>query len=239
MSRNAGDAAQRRRAKRTTSGTSARERRRKRAERDAVRRGGKDVRAVLGRLPDGPEELAAAGGGVRVERGAVGKEAVEGRDELRGGDVGRAVVVERPDEEGGLVDGLRGRVERVKSGRTRRTRPTTVCAWSGGVDAATMRTTCAPPSSARERRRSSARVVRSAGSGIAGPGRAAETPAKARRRLTASSVTSRGLRARSGAMRAKPRVAHMSSWSAAEWRTQWKTKSSAPRRCRVSRPRGR
>ena len=41
-------------------------------------------------------------------------------------------------------------------------------------------------------------------------------------------------------MRAKPRVAHMSSWSAAEWRTQWKTKSSAPRRCRVSRrPRGR
>ena len=29
----------------------ARERRRKRAERDAVRRGGKDVRAVLGRLP--------------------------------------------------------------------------------------------------------------------------------------------------------------------------------------------
>ena len=64
---------------------------------------------------------------MRVERGAVGKEAVEGRDELRGGDVGRAVVVERPDEEGGLVDGLRGRVERVKSGRTRRTRPTTVC----------------------------------------------------------------------------------------------------------------
>ena len=45
---------------------------------------------------------------MRVERGAVGKEAVEGRDELRGGDVGRAVVVERPDEEGGLVDGLRG-----------------------------------------------------------------------------------------------------------------------------------
>ena len=41
-------------------------------------------------------------------------------------------------------------------------------------------------------------------------------------------------------MRAKPRVAHMSSWSAAEWRTQWKTKSSAPRRCRVfQRPRGR
>ena len=29
-------------------------------------------------------------------------------------------------------------------------------------------------------------------------------------------------------MRAKPRVAHMSSWSAAEWRTQWKTKSSEP-----------
>ena len=56
------------------------------------------VRAVLGRLPDGPEELAAAGGGVRVERGAVGKEAVEGRDELCGGDVGRAVAVERPDE---------------------------------------------------------------------------------------------------------------------------------------------
>ena len=150
----------------------ARERRRKRAECDAVRRGGKDVRAVLGRLPDGPEELAE-GGGVRVERGAVGKEAVEGRDELRGGDVGRAVAVERPDEEGGLVDGLRGRVERVKSGRSRRTRPTTVCAWSGGVDDETVRTsrrTCAPPSSARERRWSSARVVRSAGSGIAGPG---------------------------------------------------------------------
>ena len=50
----------------------ARERRCKRAERDAVRRGGKDVRAVLGRLPDGPEELAD-GGGLRVERGAVGK----------------------------------------------------------------------------------------------------------------------------------------------------------------------
>ena len=47
---------------------------------------------------------------MRVERGAVGKEAVEGRDELRGGDVGRAVAVERPDEEGDLVDGLRGRV---------------------------------------------------------------------------------------------------------------------------------
>ena len=43
------------------------------------------VRAVLGGLPDGQEELVA-GGGVRVERGAVGKEAVEGRDELRGGD---------------------------------------------------------------------------------------------------------------------------------------------------------
>ena len=43
------------------------------------------VRAVLGGLPDGPEELVA-GGGVRVERGAVGKEAVEGRDELRSGD---------------------------------------------------------------------------------------------------------------------------------------------------------
>ena len=41
-------------------------------------------------------------------------------------------------------------------------------------------------------------------------------------------------------MRAKPHVAHMSSWSSAEWRRQWKTKSSAPRRCRVSlRPRGR
>ena len=68
------------------------------------------------------------------------------------------------------------------------------------------------------------------GLGDCRPGRVAETPAKAKRRLMASSVTSRGLRARSGAMRAKPRVAHMSSWSAVEWRRLWKTKSSAPRR---------
>ena len=167
---------------------------------------------------------------MRVERGAVGKEAVEGRDELRGGDVDRAVAVERPDEEGGLVDGLRGRVERVKSGRTRRTRPTTVCVVGrrgcrdGADDAEDVRPAVERAGEAEVEREG--REER--GLGDCRPGRVAETPAKARRRLTAPSVTSRGLRARSGAMRAKPRVAHMSSWSAAEWRTQWKTKSSAP-----------
>ena len=45
---------------------------------------------------------------MRVEQGVVGKEAVEGRDELRGGDVGHPVAVERPDEEGGLVEGSGG-----------------------------------------------------------------------------------------------------------------------------------
>ena len=183
-------------------------------------------------------DTSLSSGGVLLRR-------VRRRSMTRGGDVGHPVAVERPDEGGGIVGGLRGRV----GAREEREDAPHEAEDDDGVrmvgrrgcrdDADDAEDVCPAVERAGE-----AVVEREGreerGLGDCRPGRVAETPARARRRLTASSVTSRGLRARSGAMRAKPRVAHMSSWSAAEWRTQWKTKSSAPRRCRVfQRPRGR
>ena len=245
MSRNAGDAAQRRRAKRTTSGTSARGSgaasarnatpsvaaartsarslavfRRPRGARGSRRWRARRAGCCRQRSRRGPRR-APRRGRRPCRRGRASGRGGRPRGRAPGACRAREEREDAPHEDeaddGVRLVGRRG-------------------CRDGADDAEDVRPAVERAGEAEVEREG--REVR--GLGDCRPGRVAETPARARRRLTASSVTSRGLRARSGAMRAKPRVAHMSSWSAAEWRTQWKTKSSAPRRCRVfQRPRGR